>query len=677
MMPINHLPSVSLLLLLVGSAISAEPTPIPLGHKDFYPSPARPVGFRGDGNGYFPGATPVSEWREGTVGIQKTARGEDLILTDRKAYHIVWKTEMPSWANTQPIVVGDRVFTTAEPNRLVCLDANSGKILWTAAANPWQLAGVKEPLADKIQTMYDIWRDAIPDFARMRGEGTMTRRVPAGEFAVIEDAFVHHVIPRIVKILKELDPQGSYDEAVTVTVEALRKYHLALAEVEKSGDVSKSPVGKHDPLNKQMTQLADTLAARINALGGGFTGSGRNRRAKVPLEVPWGHLIGFCPATPVSDGQFVYASFGQGQTVCYDLNGRRIWGVHYRLNPEQQYLSSLQSPLLVGDVLVDVHGGPDVLRGLDRRTGKLLWEAPTKGTGLHGGGGYYVGNHKVLRLDYQGRPVDVIVTTLCNIIRAADGRVLGSLPYPFRPYGGPSIIGRGNVVMKGALGDNYHAPYIAYRLRFDGPDRVMATEIWRTRRKSTPCYQSIVLTPAAIFMPSNEHSVLDPLTGKVLRRDSSHPIAGFSNTVAGKTLIWADDGSRLWSHRGDEVFGSFGTADVTDPSKVKILSTSNVLGGVNKPRVPAMEKYAPELYALKFYTGNAYGWPAHFLHTDSAIFPSGNRLFIRSLSHLYCIGDPGVPYDWNPASRPERVTRTLKDKTRATIPGEENQRDSR
>src|SRR4051812_22398709 len=35
----------------------AEPAEVPLGHKDFYPSPDRPVGFRGDGNGYFPGAT--------------------------------------------------------------------------------------------------------------------------------------------------------------------------------------------------------------------------------------------------------------------------------------------------------------------------------------------------------------------------------------------------------------------------------------------------------------------------------------------------------------------------------------------------------------------------------------------------------------------------------------------
>jgi len=35
--------------------------------------------------------------------------------------------------------------------------------------------------------------------------------------------------------------------------------------------------------------------------------------------------------------------------------------------------------------------------------------------------------------------------------------------------------------------------------------------------------------------------------------------------------------------------------------------------------------------------------------------PSGNRLFIQSATHLRCIGDPAVNYDWNPQSRPARI----------------------
>jgi hypothetical protein len=34
-------------------------------------------------------------------------------------------------------------------------------------------------------------------------------------------------------------------------------------------------------------------------------------------------------------------------------------------------------------------------------------------------------------------------------------------------------------------------------------------------------------------------------------------------------------------------------------------------------------------------------------------------LFIRSVSHLYCIGDPNESYNWNPASRPRKISQTL------------------
>ncbi len=655
----TRLLGVAFLLVLAGLVEAAEPSKVPLGHKEFYPSPEHPVGFRGDGNGYFPGATPVAEWREGTVGTAKDERSEVLVLTDKKAHNIVWKTEMPSWANTQPIVVGDRVFTTAEPNMLLCVDARTGKVLWTASANPWELVGVAKPQADKIQAMYDVWREALPHFDHMRGNGTMSRRVPSREFAPIADAFVQKALPRIVKALKELDPDGSYEEAAKVTGEAVKKYSQALAESEKPGFTGKAPGWKHDPLNRQLTSLLDTLGRRINSFSEP-TGPGR-RTPKIPLGVPWGHLVGFCMSAPVSDGERVYASFGQGQTVCYDLNGKRIWGTHYQPNGQKDNLSSVQSPLLVGGVLVDMHGGDKVLRGLDKRTGKLLWEAPTKGDGARDGGGYFVGSHKVVRLKNGAKAVDAIVTTLCNILRASDGRAMGSLPFEFRPSGGPSIVSSGDVVLKGATGDNYRTPYVAYRLKMVGQDKVEAKEIWRTRRSSTPGYQAVAMTPTAIIMASREHTALEPGTGKFLFRSPGGPneIGGYSNIVAGKMFLWVESGTRNWGSRGDEVFGTFGSADVSDPAKMKVLSNKNVLGGVNKPRVPALEKYAPELYAMKFYTGNAFGWPAHFLHTDTAIFPSGNRLFIRSVSHLYCIGDPKVPYDWGPASRPARITQTL------------------
>ena len=44
--------------------------------------------------------------------------------------NIVWMAKMPERTNACPIVVGDRIFTPAEPDELLCLDKATGKVLW-------------------------------------------------------------------------------------------------------------------------------------------------------------------------------------------------------------------------------------------------------------------------------------------------------------------------------------------------------------------------------------------------------------------------------------------------------------------------------------------------------------------------------------------------------------------
>lgn len=44
--------------------------------------------------------------------------------------NIRWVTKLPERTNAVPIVVGDRLFTVAEPDELLCLDTHTGKILW-------------------------------------------------------------------------------------------------------------------------------------------------------------------------------------------------------------------------------------------------------------------------------------------------------------------------------------------------------------------------------------------------------------------------------------------------------------------------------------------------------------------------------------------------------------------
>jgi hypothetical protein len=113
-------------LLLTVRISDATGEGLPFGHPAFYPSDDRPVGFKGDGNGYFPAATPVTEWWDGmprrkTITIQDRgadAKREVWDIAETGAKNILWKTEMPSWAHGQPLPVGKRVFTYGEPNYL-------------------------------------------------------------------------------------------------------------------------------------------------------------------------------------------------------------------------------------------------------------------------------------------------------------------------------------------------------------------------------------------------------------------------------------------------------------------------------------------------------------------------------------------------------------------------------
>ena len=67
------------------------------------------IGWRGNGAGLHGEATPPLEW------------------SDRR--NVLWRAKVGK-GNSSPVVVGERVFLTAEPDKLICFDAATGKILW-------------------------------------------------------------------------------------------------------------------------------------------------------------------------------------------------------------------------------------------------------------------------------------------------------------------------------------------------------------------------------------------------------------------------------------------------------------------------------------------------------------------------------------------------------------------
>jgi hypothetical protein len=156
----------------------------------------------------FGDGTPVQ--RDASDKRGKTLKVWD--VADSKAKNIRWKTEMPCWGNTQPIVVGNRVFTKAEPNLLVCVDAETGKILWTQSANAWELAGVDAKVAAQAQAMWELAMYGEPQWWAMASESTMSDVLPKEKFSEVLGIYKRAVQPRILAGLKELDPKGNYEK---------------------------------------------------------------------------------------------------------------------------------------------------------------------------------------------------------------------------------------------------------------------------------------------------------------------------------------------------------------------------------------------------------------------------------------------------------------------------------
>ena len=97
-------------------------------------------------------------------------------------------------------------------------------------------------------------------------------------------------------------------------------------------------------------------------------------REEVPLEA--GHITGsLASASPVTDGEFVFAHFGAQGVYCLNLQGEVVWERHFGPMHTKHGHGHGASPTLYGDSLVVNwdHEDGSFLVVLDKRTGKNRW----------------------------------------------------------------------------------------------------------------------------------------------------------------------------------------------------------------------------------------------------------------------------------------------------------------
>jgi outer membrane protein assembly factor BamB len=105
-------------LVLIALLCATGPSPAPLGSPEYRPTPERPFGWRGDGTGRFPGATPVTEWSP--------------------TKNVRWSAKVGR-SYSSPVVTDKLVIVTSEPNLVIAVDRTSGRELWKVAVTPADL----------------------------------------------------------------------------------------------------------------------------------------------------------------------------------------------------------------------------------------------------------------------------------------------------------------------------------------------------------------------------------------------------------------------------------------------------------------------------------------------------------------------------------------------------------
>lgn len=136
---------------------------------------------------------------------------------------------------------------------------------------------------------------------------------------------------------------------------------------------------------------------------------------------------GYATATPVTDGQSVYATFGTGIVVSYDLAGGRKWVRHLKAPTGSSYGRGASPVLCEGKLLVVI----GCVTALDPATGKTLWAAKEAGESF--------GTPVVARIGGTA----VVFTGNGDCVRVSDGALLekglGSSPYTSPLVGGGAV----------------------------------------------------------------------------------------------------------------------------------------------------------------------------------------------------------------------------------------------
>jgi outer membrane protein assembly factor BamB len=524
--------------------------------------------------------------------------------------NVVWRSPMPAPSFAQPIVVGERVFTMADPYILLCVNAHDGKILWQTEIDH---TTVMEP--DKREK------------ARAERKFIFDLRREFGKWWEAQMAFE-----------RKLKEKGVSVEAIKLALDMAR---------EKEGEIDTSLVGGTDAIDASLK--AEYLALMKEQQGKGFEAAGykcgivlksgtpqgdRLLRATYEFDLyatdgwgePWTTLTF---ATPCSDGSNVYVTTMNNAVAAVSLDGAirwLVWGHNEKRNVvERQWYAGTgtgtrfcASPLLIdGKLIVNQNGD---IRAYEAATGKKIW-------------GVY--NPHNVTGQFPWRPAPEATSPCWTTLGLPDGgkmRVIadgGGLL--FRADDGVIVcrelmgtwsqtpIVAGDMYMWRRSGPAVPDPRGAQRLKAVSRDKVEIEKVWSLGRSGSGGGGSDAYHDGRLFLVNQ---VFESRTGEVRLLDPS--------LAAGKHDVRVDTScpSPIVAGGYEYCFGRGGDAWVFD-----------VRGG---PVITIRPAYKDNRVNEEKEWVWRYAWCGN--QQNSSPCAQANRIFWRSKGYLWCFGDPKLPF---------------------------------
>jgi outer membrane protein assembly factor BamB len=294
---------------------------------------------------------------------------------------------------------------------------------------------------------------------------------------------------------------------------------------------------------------------------------------------------GYASASPVTDGEHVYAYFGSRGLHCLDFAGNVRWSKDFGRMRTRNSFGEGASPALHGGTIVvcwDDEGDKDFITALDKLTGKELWRTPrSEATGWS----------TPLVVEHRGRG-QVIVSATGKVrsyelqtgaeIWSCAGQTANAIPTP--------VVSADTVfVTSGFRGNALYAIALGRNGDLTGSNAVR----WK-REKNTPYVPSPLLVDSLIYTVTSNNGVLSCF-----------------DTADGRPHF---EGERL------EGIGGIYASPVSAKDRVYILGRDGTCLVIRK---------GPRLEILARNKLND--------RTDASIALAGSDLFIRGHQNLYCI----------------------------------------